>query len=356
LAQAAQLVGTEARAPLRATMAARAPMRATMAAMQQVRLAVVGMPGHGKSTFLNALVGKRGEFEVGSGGGSCTQKVTKKELTLEHNGRAFRTILTDTMGFPDPNPEKAAGYYNSVIEECNQSYNAIVWLIRSERELHVLVSQYKVLMREFNNAVPPVIVVVNGLENYEDDDERKERKPKDLDEGYKFGQSIAKAAGVEVAKIIVGAEKADLKGKVKNELALSLLGTTPKTSSMKTFKVLQDEVAQCKSQADQVALEMQKREEAEAKIQQNITALRLHVQYLETWRAEISWIPFLGWIAEAALSSAIEGAQPKMGELEQALTEIQNEVSELRLDKDKMVRLFELGARQLQRLTKALFG
>lgn len=73
------------------------------------------------------------------------------------------------MGFPDPSPKDAIGFYNQVVAECNKPLNATVWLVRLERTVPGLIQTYTVLLREFQNAVPPLISVVNNFGNFSTD-------------------------------------------------------------------------------------------------------------------------------------------------------------------------------------------
>eukprot|EP00419_Tripos_fusus_P085581 CAMPEP_0172857364 /NCGR_PEP_ID=MMETSP1075-20121228/64583_1 /TAXON_ID=2916 /ORGANISM="Ceratium fusus, Strain PA161109" /LENGTH=397 /DNA_ID=CAMNT_0013704683 /DNA_START=62 /DNA_END=1253 /DNA_ORIENTATION=+ len=287
--------------------------------VEGIRVAVIGMPGHGKSTFLNAMVNIRGEFPVGAGGRACTQEVITRDFALEVDGVEFQATLIDTMGFPDPDPKQAAARYDDVINCCNKPLNAIVWLVRCERELAGLVEQYKVLMREFNNANPPIIMVVNGTESYEDEDERRDKKESDLSASIQFGKDIAEAAGIRVLKIIPGAEKKDLKLNCK-ELSFSLIGTTPKGSAMKTFAQLKDQM-QLNNDPEKIAdLELQKMREQNGKVRKNIQALKDQVHELERKkRAKLGNIPFVGKLANEYFGPLIEHKQKDIQLLEEVL-------------------------------------
>merc|ERR1712039_922506 len=133
-------------------------------------------------------------------------------------------------GFPDTDQTKAIEYYDKVVRACNQPLNAILWVVKKERAVPTLLSQYEVLMKEFKRAAPPLILIVNGQECYEDDDERQEQKEKDLQASFDFGVQVLEQTGLSSAamNIIAGAEKKDLKGRIKNKLAVLLQGTLPK--------------------------------------------------------------------------------------------------------------------------------
>lgn len=257
---------------------------------------------------------------MGSGGASCTQEVSKKTFQLaigeEQSRLEIEATLIDTMGFPDPDPEKAAKHYDSVIECCNEQLNAIVWLVKSERELHSLVEQYKVLLREFNNAKPPIIMIVNGLENYEDDEERQERKAHDIEQSTRFGEAIAEAAGVSVLKTIAGAEKADLKRNCQN-LIISLQGIPRKSSKMKTFTQLEMEIESHMDQETNANKEMEKRQEALTKKKQNIVDLKSHINTLkEQQRSVKEYI-----LGTAPTEEMIAAAENNLQKLEDELIE-----------------------------------
>jgi len=230
----------------------------TKVSLPPVSIAVIGGPGQGKSAFLNGLAKKRDAFKTGGGGQSCTKNVSAQQFDLD----GLKVTLTDTMGFPDPDPQYAESYYNQVVAACNAPLNAIVWLIRMEREIPQVLDMYSVLLKEFANANPPIIIVVNGFQCYEDDEEREEKKAEHLKLAYDFGMSVAKKIEMPCAKIIVGAEKVDLKEKVRRELGATLAGTMPKTSNIKSFAQLGAELSGCQS-AEELAARAKRREEAE---------------------------------------------------------------------------------------------
>lgn len=172
-------------------------------AIPSIKLAVIGASGAGKSTFLNALLGtKRGEdkFKVAATSVSCTQEVGEQTFTMQApNAPDLHMTLVDTMGFPDPDPKKAIEYYNQVVAACNQPLNAILWLVRGDRVVPVIYSQYRTLMNEFKRCNCPIIMIVNGWNNYIEDNEyfgndphpdcpEKTYKEFDLDQAYLAGK------------------------------------------------------------------------------------------------------------------------------------------------------------------------
>jgi len=263
---------------------------AISSAMEPVSIAVIGAPGHGKSSFLNGLSGRRDAFETAAGGESCTKEVSEKQFSLKAGEAELILTLVDTMGFPDPAPQKAVEFYDAVVTACNQPLNAIVWLVRLEREIRPLVEMYNVLLREFTKAGPPFVLVVNSFQSFgefdddiqdaeekEDKDavnrlktERQEAKSKVREESFQFGRSVAEAAGIQALKVLAGAEMRDLKTSIKQELAQTLLGTSAKTSCLKTFGQLQAEYENCKSDEEAAARDVQERKAQLQKLQENL--------------------------------------------------------------------------------------
>jgi len=297
---------------------------------------VIGMPGHGKSSLLNGLAKDRKLFKTAPGKESCTQEVSRKTVLLEYEKEKFEVELVDTPGFPDPDPKKAVPYYDKVVSACNQKINAIVWLVRMERELHTLVTQYTALLREFNTAQCPIIMVVNGTENYDDDEERGEKKAGHKEAALKFGFSIAHASGVSVTSFIAGTEKRDLSTVVRTELALALGGTRPVASHIKDFKTLEREMTMCANEEDRARLELQKQENFANKLRLNIEAEERRIDAL---RKEVNgwvWFPFLGWIVAGAKILELSKAGTRKVELQ---NEKDQNIVELEKTKGNRARL-----------------
>merc|ERR1712093_245909 len=125
-----------------------------------------------------------------------------------------------------------------------------------ERQVPHLVQNYRVLLREFQMATPPIILVVNGYQNYKNEAVRERKKDGDLRQALNFGMAVAEEIGLNFVKVIAGAEKADLGERIRDELCATLAGTTPKTSSIKTFEQLEEELTSCEN--DQAAAEREK--------------------------------------------------------------------------------------------------
>ena len=86
-----------------------------------------------------------------------------------------------------------------------------MWLVKQEPASHRVLQQHRMLLREFNNTEPQIIMVVNGIENYDDEWEKAERMQEDRQKGYEFDPECARAAGINASKIIVSTTKPELK-------------------------------------------------------------------------------------------------------------------------------------------------
>jgi len=305
------------------------------------------MAGQGKSTLLNALAfspnedddDEEGEevvkqhFATGAGGNSCTQKVATKEFMMKgEGGMELKIELTDTMGFPDPDPSKAKEYYDQVIEECNKELNAIVWIMKPERTDATKYKKLEVLMREFNRAKPPVILVVNGCENYAPDLKLKPKvlqKQKNIarKEHESIAQELVQQTGVSVMKpYIVGADIDDLYGGSKHMLFKMLQGTTPQKSEMRTLKQVYARHAAAKTDEERAKLAEEDAKQALDKEKGNVDRLSAIKKALDVTAATVAataagfwWIPGVSGVAGAVGATATVASHAMNGDLSSAL-------------------------------------
>lgn len=288
-----------------------------------VNLIVMGMSGQGKSTFLNALADDGEEYiehyPVGAGQTSVTKTISTKHFHFKTDSVSFDLALTDTMGFPDPDPKKAQQYYDAVIAECNKPQNAIVWVHKAERKNHKVVEQLKVLLRQFNHAAPPVYIIVNGQENYQPPKYRTQAqidkaKVEHRQKHVEIGQELAKAAGISAKAIIAGADMGDLVGLCKEHLGLLLTGTQPQSSNLKTVAQLQNEMAAAKTDSDRAEVEKKEAQAAERKAKSNKDSAEAERHRLATAAAitgasaaGLAFIPFAGPALAAAAAATAAG-------------------------------------------------
>merc|ERR1712217_505057 len=141
--------------------------------------------------------------------------------------------------------------------------NAILWINKPSRDNLAILEQLSVLMREFNNAAPPIVLIMNGCEAHDFKCPKPPKKGKDkekyqtqLDEyeekleayekevadwkqlhrnaHFKMGQDLADAADVKIMNIMAGADRADLREYIKPKLARFLIDNTEaQTSTMR---------------------------------------------------------------------------------------------------------------------------
>merc|ERR1712187_559290 len=132
-------------------------------------------------------------FSVGAGAGGHTDQVAEKKFIVNVEGSSpMEMSLVDTMGFPDPDPERSVEFYDKVVKACQQELNAIIWVHKAGRENHSDIEKVQSLMREFNKARPPIYLVVNGCENYsrKRGAAKEAKREKDLAQHKKIGKEL----------------------------------------------------------------------------------------------------------------------------------------------------------------------
>jgi len=244
-------------------------------------------------------------FATGAGAESCTQEVKAERVMLKGlEGREFPVKMVDTMGFPDPDPEKGQQYYDSVIKAVSQPMNAVIFMVKLERTMPVLVEQYKLMFREFNNLQCSSILLVNSYESHgsdDDEDDKKKKNQKVEVDAQKFARSFSEATGLEFTKVIISRTKSDLGKRVPIELCTAISGTMPKASKLKTLAELREEVEQATTKEQQAKLELEKEQEAVDKARRNLAEKK---ELLDEWsrcQSVADWcksIPFVGGVAK----------------------------------------------------------
>jgi len=212
-------------------------------------IAVLGMPGHGKSTVLNALFPEGPRFAMASGKESCTKKVAQESFPVEGTPGAQLTLV-DTMGWPDPNPEHAAEFYDQVVTEAINRFeglNAIVWVYRPEVGRKDLVDpMYKPFMSEFAAAQVPIILLINDAQNYKlcKGAAKEKKMAEDRANALAHAQKLLCESGLEsrVGNYIIYSPNldwlADEDGEFIKELLITIGragGMHPKRCAMRTF-------------------------------------------------------------------------------------------------------------------------
>jgi len=270
------------------------PLMARAQPQQEVVLAVIGQSGVGKSSIQTAWarsdnIGPRPAkpiFPECAGAGSCTQRVMRKSFDQLLGDRPVKLTLIDTMGFPDPNRTKAVEYYDKVVEAVSDPINAVIWVLKCDRQLASDMQKYTTMMEEFQSLKVPLIMLMNNRGNYviDDDDEddrrdadrRREADRKQCSEDALF---IQDEVGVRASGVIVSAERKEFSGRVKVEMARLLSHTTPKTSQLRTM-------SQLKSSLEAVTTELGLHEEALRRQRVNLDNVARNIAFQEGRRNE----------------------------------------------------------------------
>lgn len=342
--------------------------------MKVVNVVAIGMAGQGKSTFLNAFAFKPGDdddddyeppFHVGSGNVSVTKNIANLQFHLPEQGLTVN--LTDTMGFPDTDPATARVFYDTVVKECNKEQSAIVWIHKAARDNHGIISQLKVLLREFNQAAPPIYLIINGTENLSGlfNIPKKERLTlmAELRESHKLiGEEIAQKAGLKIAGCIAGADIGDLTTVVKKDLCRLLMCSTPQESNIKCLAQVEAEMKACDTAEKKAAYEKEKsqvyRDKAkkdQVDLENRIGHLDAVVQGLGIAAASAQCVPFVGTVIGAGLAATAIGInatklaeQGKLGDALRAASEAaatcdvkQKEAANARVQRDECTASFD---------------
>lgn len=221
------------------------------------RFAVIGSPGHGKSYWLNDFANTAGLFEVDGGRGSCTQAGTpewdarnQREVTVEDEElqKTYKFTLQDTPGFPDPRVERAAGYYDAVVEKCNEPLNGVVFVLKPERLCADLVDRYKTLLKEFVRLKPPVFMIVNGTEpafrpKKEKEADYEKRRADGLQKFRETALEICSQVDLVCREIFVSFTAEDLED-FRLDLARLLVSAKAEPSQLKTYQQLKADLAE----------------------------------------------------------------------------------------------------------------
>jgi len=271
--------------------------------------------------------------------------------------------LTDTMGFPDPNPEDAAPFYDMVVSACREEKNVIVWVVSMERDFKEVNEAQKALLEEFTNVQPPIIMVVNMKENF---GRLKDKNPKkyevELQEKRdickEYGWNVAERMGVNVQTVIACPTKDEFEDEAPELLMQYAMMTQPKVSNLKTFAELLKESEECKSEAQQI-------EKEEKTLRQSIAQRTRHLEIQQWWGSMASLVESYtpGGLATMfeierlrpiSISYISSSQQEASAALQAGLDEFKKDVEKKCADKDDLIKQFHQKNERLQWMKKYL--
>ena len=194
-----------------------------------------------------------------------------------------------------------------------------MWLVKQEPASHRVLQQHRMLLREFNNTEPQIIMVVNGVENYDDEWEKAERMQEDRQKGYEFGLERARAAGISVSKMIISTTKPDLRA-TADDVYYSLGIFTPKESSFKSYADLEKVTSDLKTASEKVQYEIKKMNEKIEKMKSDIEEEKEFASTVRSVAWKTWWVPIAGQVGAVGLALRANKAESFAGQLEKQLS------------------------------------
>lgn len=286
-----------------------------------IRIAVIGAPGHGKSTFLNAMMSASVDgdeldedqaFMTASSAESCTKKCSSKTIKMAgyklmppdddgnivdpcETGEIHDLELVDTMGFPDPDKAAAADFYDKVVTDAvnhEEGLNALVWVVKGDRVDADVFARFKVFMKQLGQAKCRFLVIVNGQANYESKmfkkkkpDEQEKIKREDFQNMLEYGQTLLATTGlsdVREVPVVPSGSIDNLEDKVPKALMAYLEHSTCVKSKLLTYQGLKDahkdEETAIKTLKEEMESNAETRKREEEEMQKTMAALAAEVQ------------------------------------------------------------------------------
>lgn len=287
------------------------------------KFVVIGSPGQGKSTVLNEIAGED-IFDVASTGQSCTQiggeweRKNFKEILIDDGKKKHALQLIDTPGFPDPNPDNAATYYDYVVQKCNEPINGVIFCMKPERECGDILERYKTLLQEFTRLTVPLIVIMNGTEPQKKKREKEEDYQNRRLEGLKnfrdTGRRIMRESNLHAREILVSYCIDDL-ADLGKDVARILSSVKPSPSNVRTYKEVCDELDRCKDSKYAAESKINREKERIQKCRQDINSLQEEISTLKAWAVGTCWVPFAGAVAAAVLLAKVKSKSDRVREL-----------------------------------------
>lgn len=161
------------------------------------RILVAGLPGHGKSTLLNEIVGED-IFRTAAG----SRTGTEPGADSSHPDTNFGVDLVDTPSFPLQDPKKAKEAYEEVVRSCASPLSAVVFVLNAERKSMDACKEHLKQWSGLAQLSVPLILVANGFEPAKKEHESVEAFDERRREGMK-SQALTARELVDEAKLSV---------------------------------------------------------------------------------------------------------------------------------------------------------